>query len=85
MGSYGDLSVAQSAVSGGQHHYVPTNPMWGTGSASAASTMYPQHQQQQQHGFPSSSHEIYRSNDWLHGDGNYFLIILKYKKLLKLK
>ena len=67
MGSYGDLSTHQAPTQ--QHHYVPTNPMWGTGGAAP---MYPQQQEQQQqhpqqqHGFPPTSHEHYGSNDWLH-------------------
>ena len=71
MGSYGsDLGHPQTGPQPPQqqqqHHYVPTNAMWGAGSA----PMYPQHHQQQQHGFPSASHDLYASNDWLHA-GNY--------------
>ena len=65
MGSYGsDLGHPQTP-STQQHHYVPTNAMWGAGSAPP---MYPQHHPQQ-HGFPSTaaSHDLYASsNDWLH-------------------
>ena len=67
MGSYGsDLGHPQTQAAPPtqqQHHYVPTNAMWGAGSAPP---MYPQHHPQQ-HGFPSTaSHDLYASNDWLH-------------------
>ena len=65
MGSYGsDLGHPGTGAAASTHHYVPTNAMWGAGSAPP---MYPQHHPQQ-HGFPSTaaSHDLYASNDWLH-------------------